>query len=318
MEKIEFEKINCTVCGSEKTELIENKGYLGYKIFVSICPNCGLVYLNPRWTKQKYNDFYSNFYSKVFKPNHSTKTDKEIEKVRYQNVKIIIERVKQYLPHDFNSLLDIGAGNGSYLEYFKSIFPNISLFAIESSKTFIKLLKDSVKATLISNDFDSIWHTQTDQTFDFIIFRQTLEHSLDPISILKKIQNKLSKTGMAYISVPNMMSPKMQGPLDNYWYRVVHTYYFSESTFLSLTAKAGLRPLIIDSSTHELWGIFQRGNTDYQLNNVYIQQKEAIKKFKKEYFKKQIFSFPILMLKSFIPAKAKVWVKKIIEKRVSI
>lgn len=317
MKKDEFEKINCAVCGFGETELLGNKGYLGYKIFVSICPNCGLVYLNPRWTKQKYDDFYSNFYSKVFKPNHSTKTDKEIEKVKYQNAKVIIERVKQYLPPDFNSLLDIGAGNGSYLEYFKSIFPKLSLFAIESSKDFIRLLKDSVKATLISNDLDSDWHTQTDQTFDLIIFRQTLEHSLDPISILKKIQNKLSKAGVVFISVPNMMLPKTQGLLDNYWYRVVHTYYFSESTFLSLTAKAGMKPLIIDSRTHELWGIFQRGNTDYRLNNVYIQQKEAIKKFKKEYFKKQILSFPIIMLKSLIPAKAKVWVKKLIEKKRS-
>lgn len=316
MEKAEFEKINCTVCGSEKTELIENKGYLGYKIFVSICPNCGLVYLNPRWTKQKYNDFYSNFYSKVFKPDHSTKTDKEIEKSRYQNAKIIIKRVEQYLSDDFNSLLDIGAGDGSYLEYFKSIFPDLSLFAIESSKDCIKLLEDLVRAKLISNDFDSDWHMQTDQTFDLIIFRQTLEHSLDPIYILNKIRSKLSKNGIAFISVPNMMSPKMQGNLDNYWYRVVHTYYFSESTLLSLIAKAGMQPLIIDSTTHELWGVFQKGNADYQFKNVYEQQKAAIIKFKKEYFKKQIISFPITALKSFIPAKAKIWIKKLIEKRI--
>lgn len=301
----DFEKICCSVCGKRETEIIARRGAKKIPIYVSICPNCGLVYLNPRWKKKKYVEFYAEEYKKWRREENvvlSGKTNKKFS--------LIFERIKDFISHKPLSILDIGSAKGIYLEYFKRKFPEAYLAAIEPMPYCQKHLIESIGANLLSDDAESNWQINVKDRFDLIIMRMVLEHLLNPLSALKKVSFALSKQGLFYLSVPNMLNPKMKGSLENYWFRAPHTYYFSRETLLALIANVGLEPVILHDSTSEMWGIFKKGNFYFKPQSVYEIQKRVIKKFRIKYFIFSLKSRPKQLLKKILPAGLKNRIKK--------
>ena len=59
------EKIKCPVCGSDNAKNIcidgtpISKGQYDIEIFPVMC-ECSMVYLSPRWSKLKYQEYYTN------------------------------------------------------------------------------------------------------------------------------------------------------------------------------------------------------------------------------------------------------------------
>ena len=102
--------------------------------------------------------------------------------------------------------------------------------------------------------------------------RHVLEHLLNPLKALKKVESVLVDNGKIYIAVPNMSKPK--GKLKKYWFRIVHVSYFSINSLIILTQKAGLKPLEINEIDSELYGIFIKSATkdnSYVLKNEYVR-----------------------------------------------
>ena len=87
---------------------------------------------------------------------------------------------------------------------------------------------------------------------------------------------------MAYIAVPDMMSPK--GSLRRYYFRAPHVSYFSKSTLSYFLNKSGLEIIEVQEEDGELWCIVKRGIVDstkkVNLDNV-SKQLDVIKKYKK-------------------------------------
>jgi len=108
--------------------------------------------------------------------------------------------------------------------------------------------------------------------------RHVLEHLLDPITTLEKIKYVLKDNGRLYISVPDMFNPI--NPLNGYFFRAVHLYYFCQETLLSTIHKAGLKPVEFKSDRNELWGVFENGTFNYEPTSVYKAQLKIIRKTK--------------------------------------
>jgi len=266
----DFEEIKCAVCESRDNKTLFNGKNLNPSIYVAICKNCGLIYLNPRWKKEKYKHFYSNDYDNIHR-DYLIKVD---GKKSLQGRAVQISN-RAGVDSNFKNYLDIGAGEGSVLEFFGNKNSNAVLSAIEPSEACHKILKDK-NIKLLSNDVDSDWHLGNENKFDFIILRHTLEHLLDPLSVLKKIKYVLSDNGLIYISVPNMMMPRSDNLLKKSWFIVSHTYYFSKSALLSLISRSGLKPVKIIDVDCELWGVFKKGEFEFRNINNYWQQRLAL------------------------------------------
>ncbi len=58
----DFEFIACPICGGMDLKLLSKKGQFGLDCYVSICKNDGLVFLSPRWTKNRYEYYYKYKY----------------------------------------------------------------------------------------------------------------------------------------------------------------------------------------------------------------------------------------------------------------
>jgi 2-polyprenyl-3-methyl-5-hydroxy-6-metoxy-1,4-benzoquinol methylase len=300
MKKQELlEAIPCPICGNKKPISLLKKGQFGLPCYVSICPNDGLVFLSPRWSKEKYTQFYQNEYDSYYRPSvFSDETDVS----KYENIKTICSRLESLdLIVSRHSVLDVGAGMGWSLEWLKKNYNFHRLGAIESSEHCITNLSNVIKARVLANNIDSDWQSTE---FDLIIMRHVLEHLMNPVEALRKIAKNLSADGIVYIAVPDMMNPK--GSLKNYWFRCVHTFYFSKETLIRIALMGNLQPVKIKSEKSELWGVFRktRNSSNKQaLSNVYKKQINIIRAHKR----KQIFFDLINAVKNLLPKFVKTW-----------
>ena len=299
-----FKPISCPICNTKDTELISQKGQFGLPCFVSICPNDGLVFLSPRWSKERYMRFYENEFYSYYRP--ADLSDK-ISDSHYSSIKKICVRLEQLdLLKKRESVLDIGAGMGWSLQWLKENYAHFKRFsAIESSTHCIANLRNVIGATIVSEDIDSQWQSTG---FDLVIMRHVLEHFMHPVEALKKVEEDLSPHGIIYIAVPDMMNPK--GSLKNFWFSAAHTFYFSLMTLTSIASKAHLSPIKITSENSELWGIFTKTSNKIQrinITNVYDKQMEIIRCRQR---KDIIFNAYYTIKNLLLPKKVRSWLKK--------
>lgn len=257
MGKDLFENIACNVCGGSETASICEKGQFGLTCHLVVCKNCGLGYLNPRWTEERYLDYYKFEYDKHYRPGLPVKDKGD------WNSNAIIQRIKQFLPSRKTKIkvLDIGSGEGNNLIDFKDYFLEADLLAIEpSEKAQIKLAEMGVE--LVSNDVNSSFHKEYKGSIDVVIMRHVLEHMLDPKEVLRKVHQVMHQNTVLYIAVPNNLKPNRS--MTNWWVRVVHTFYFNAISLGNLTQICGFEPLLMvegdERNPGELFACFKKSS----------------------------------------------------------
>ncbi len=307
MSKSEIlESIPCPICGNDELQTLSKSGQFDLPCHVSICPSDGFVFLSPRWSKDRYMHFYQNEYDSVYRP---TVYSNESNDSKFLNIKTICTRLESLnLIEGKESVLDIGAGMGWSLQWLKQNYNHFQRFsAIESSKYCAANLKDVIGARVISNDIDTDWKSTG---FDFVIMRHVLEHFMNPVEALNKVAKNISEDGIVYIAVPDMMNPK--GSLINYWFRSVHTFYFSEKTLASIASLANLQVIEIGCENHELWGVFKKVTSSTQRENIENVYGDQIRVIKDQQRKTVLLDSRARVTKLFsymLPRRIKSWLK---------
>lgn len=100
--------------------------------------------------------------------------------------------------------LELGCADGMMTSILINDFEELTV--IDGSSIAIERLKNNIKSdklNIIQGLFENI---ELDDKFDTIIMGHILEHVDNPISLLRKYANYLSKSGQIIISVPNAKS----------------------------------------------------------------------------------------------------------------
>ena len=234
-----FETIDCINCGSDRLYKVCEKGQFNIPTHVCVCEDCGLSFLSPRWTEQKYLDFYQNDYDKYYRPNVITQSyRKNADKDPYSYYPIL-KRLQDrgLISNATKKYLDIGSGSGQKLEIFKSIEFIDTFYAIEPSKACFEQLKNR-GVQVITNDISADWEKAYQSHFDLITMRHVLEHFMNPLEVLQKLRSTLSPNGIIYIAIPNALILENRQLLKSF-FRVVHTFYFNKYSIQNLVHKAG-------------------------------------------------------------------------------
>jgi 2-polyprenyl-3-methyl-5-hydroxy-6-metoxy-1,4-benzoquinol methylase len=170
--------------------------------------------------------------------------DKENQIGLYDKASFFLERLLRYC--DKGRLLDIGAASGAYVRV--AIDKGFDAYGVELSPLAVKFAKDYWKVDLIQGTLGEA-HFQN-CFFDAVILVHTLEHLPQPLETLEEINRILKKTGILYVSLPNIASCKAK-KMKEKWEALKpaeHLFFFSPKTLKILFEKAGFDITRMDTS----------------------------------------------------------------------
>jgi len=150
------------------------------------CDKCGMISVNPHYTEEGLDKFYSGYYQNRAEDNTLTvlRQDAYVED-------------KNWIHHFVKSgkILDIGCSDGSFLSFFD-----------ENSweRNGIDLTSDALEVARtkhgISTFQGKVWETDVGGGYDLVTMRGVIEHFKDPIVVLRKCVEILKPNGLLYIT----------------------------------------------------------------------------------------------------------------------
>ncbi|MGO5065106.1 class I SAM-dependent methyltransferase [Clostridium sp. LCP25S3_F8] len=233
----EFIKVACPCCEEGvSTFQYEKEGFKFVK-----CNKCNTIYINPRPTSQMLSDFYANsrsmkYWNEVLFPETEEFRKEKLFKNRAQNIIKFCEKYGE----NFRTIVDVGAGFGTFCDVIKENNTFENVIAVEPStglaKTCenkgIQTINESIENVLLEN-------------ISVITSFEVIEHLFNPIEFVKECANVLPKNGLFIVTTPNMegfelsmlktVSPNIGGP--------DHLNYFTPSSLEYLLEKCGFEVL---------------------------------------------------------------------------
>lgn len=261
-------EVTCLICGKCNVDNFK----VSSDVSISVCREDGLVFMNPRWSKEKYSEYYRDSYKEsanaiVLKP-HSPPCNKMWSLISRND----LNKVK--------NVLDIGAASGSLLERIRLEMQEVNLHGIEPFEKHAESMQErGVK--VVALEAEEKWNNVPVEGFDLVTMRHVLEHFLDPLSILQKIRNFLVEGGIICLEVPNCQAPL--GRADQYFI-LPHTYYFSIHTLKYLATRAGFKAVhcyVPEDNKHVIQATLRKskGIDLYSIPNEWsVEQLEIVKK----------------------------------------
>lgn len=186
-----FRKINCVACGSNKIKDLFSKENFVY----SLCESCKTVFLNPRPDIEAFDNFYKNslsakYWSDVFLPAVSESRKELIMRPRAERVGKISGQEK----FASFSIIDVGAGYGTFLEEFKMIFPKCNAIAVEPSNNLAQRCKN-LGFEVVNSILEDV-SQEYNQKGDIVVCFEVFEHVHDPFDFLKNLKRLCRKGGL--------------------------------------------------------------------------------------------------------------------------
>jgi len=249
---IKTNDVRCDLCGSGNSSfLLQGRDRLygceGVFSYVK-CRNCGLVYMNPRISRDDIMQFYPDNYaphnSKVgplheqrssliarLKNAPPLKTFRNAGKQFLNNVKII-SSVRRKLKEQ-SKLLDVGCGNGEFLNKIRND-TGCQVYGVDISETAVKAARDSYAINVFNEPIMKA--PFSDNSFDVVTAWWYPEHVPNPSEVLVKMHSLLKDDGCCIIGVPNIDSFNARIFKDK-WYHLDcprHCHIYSPDTICTV------------------------------------------------------------------------------------
>ncbi|HRT39875.1 MAG TPA: class I SAM-dependent methyltransferase [Candidatus Woesebacteria bacterium] len=136
--------------------------------------------------------------------------DNEIDSAFRRRAKIILNNldIKGKM-----SVLEIGCGRGFYLKILRDLYPTAVITGIDINPLYIHQVKHNIKNVNVFQA-DAKTLPLADNSFDWIIATEILEHIDNDQKALKEMYRVLKPKGKAIITVPNANYPIYWDPLN--------------------------------------------------------------------------------------------------------
>lgn len=218
--------MNCTICKSSKIKDYKKINF--YKLYK--CLRCGVIFLD--------NDSLildeKELYDKQYFETYLYETD-----IHLENTQKAVKYYLEFIQRNFfkpQSILEVGAGFGYMVKALRSLGYDaegieVSGYSVEEGKKRLNI--DLFKGTLTSYP--------KDKKFDLIIFYHSFEHINNPIETLAKVNELLNKSGILWLSFPNVMSLDrfLNGDRWNGWSLPYHLFHYSPRSIKYLLKNSG-------------------------------------------------------------------------------
>jgi SAM-dependent methyltransferase len=271
-----MELVCCDLCRSDQSELVIRQRDLLLEVTqdeftVVRCRQCGLIYLNPRPSK----DLLGSYYPTVYYPPVQAKVRPQLQ----QQVKKFSAKMKRRVLEDYygypvvgpagwfrtvrrillwpdkalrefkgrhpmpwrgeGKVLDVGCGAGGNLKSLQE--QGWQVFGIEISDVAAAHARDLLQADIHTGTLESA--TFPPKSFDLVLMSHSLEHLPSPADALSRVHSLLKDDGLLVVSVPNVNSLEYK-LFGRWWFQLDtprHFYHFDKRSLSGLLTQAGLQ-----------------------------------------------------------------------------
>ena len=163
------------------------------------------------------------------------------------------------VPETARVVLDVGCGDGALGRMLKRARPGIVVLGIEPLPEVAAIAREHLDAIRVGGAEEG-WPSDWPMP-DCIVFADSLEHMLDPWSVLARSVERLAPGGSVVLSLPNVTHYSLLvGGLRGRWDYAdcglldrTHLRFFTRLTLLELLRGAGLEPTSIGRVCSDRW-----------------------------------------------------------------
>ena len=223
---------NCLLCNS--TDFLHRFNKNGFKIVQ--CKSCTLLFVNPQNSPQETAEIYKEQYFLNRNIHGLDKEDRNsIRSFKLQSCKIYLEDISKFT--DPGKVLDIGCGEGYFLEVAKSV--GWKPYGVEISEVAANMARESLGADIQCGLLRDV--SYPDNMFDLVTMLDVIEHFHNPHEEMKEIHRILKPGGMCFLLTPDVGSLGFR-LMRSRWFELKppeHLFYFSQKTLRLLLENTG-------------------------------------------------------------------------------
>lgn len=237
------EYVQCNLCGGSDTKLLfyaKNRNNKKGEVFRIVkCKICGLVYLNPRPSKDGIRQYYPlQYWSRIYSSVNIE--DTTIWGIPWREA--MRKKAKPILKYKkAGKLLDIGCGDGSLLKFLKDL--DWEIYGVELGEEASRFARENLGLDVFGGRLGEANYPS--RSFDVVSLFHSLEHLPDPLETLRKIYSLLKQDGIVVIEVPNF------GGFGSLIFRArwvgiaapLHLYHFTRLTLQKMLRKCSFVPI---------------------------------------------------------------------------
>jgi len=235
-----METVACNNCGCPDTLLL-HKFRLepeSQDCFVVRCSRCGLVYLNPRPSRDRIGIYYPpNYQANMLNLLGKGKTN-VIARLGFGMV-----RRRRTPSKKTGRLLDVGCSNGAYLAAMREKGWDVE--GVELDGDAVEYARNSRSLKVTQGYVEEALGQLAGSNFDVVTMWHVLEHVFDPAAALKQIHRVLKPGGAVMLEVPNYASP-LVSLFKRYWFPMDiprHLYQFTPASIKTMLTRAGFKSI---------------------------------------------------------------------------
>lgn len=237
---------HCPVCGSVESTLFVERFGLNFLE----CQICEHVYQNPIVDEKKAIELYSA--DQTGFDIYTSAPQREVDIIKYDYG---IQILREIMPNLGNRILDIGCGNGLFLERAAAAGFN-SLVGIDANHLYGDGYRGQDNINFFNTDFGDLDYLHEFAPFDAITLWGVFEHLYEPSQMLESIKAISHSDTLLLILVPNVKSLATRlirggSPCFNW----KHLHYFHVGSLCDLLKQHGYDNLHNETVITELGSI---------------------------------------------------------------
>ena len=228
---LEMENCVCAICSGSEAKTLLTFDAFGFPTRTVECQKCGLVYVNPRPTR----NYMENFYRKWFRFFYEGRRKIDEEYIRDKKWREWdASRVNRYRAHlsDKESVLDIGCGAGYFAAQVKAENPGSTVVGIEPDSMMVHHCRQQLKLDVHEGFFETF---PAKGRFGAITAFHVIEHLFDLNNFFQFLRDHLQDDGVVIIETPNVGGSWGGIGL----FHIAHLYTFSPRTITNLFSVHG-------------------------------------------------------------------------------
>ena len=277
-EKMKFENIPCNLCGGSDFFTLAQRAANGLLARTCLCKNCGLIFINPRMTKDSYAQYYQYHY-REHRAASVGKMERGAElQVNFDDARKFGRALVQLLsPHIKNSGLtvDVGSSTGGVLFGMREILPKIELLGVEPSLAESDFANHQGVKTNCALFEDFLASSDIIKAANILCVR-SLNHLLDPMSFFLWAKKVLAPDGSLILVVKNFRHQTRRAGSVVAGVQIDHPYMFTPETLKAMVEKAGFKVVYLDSDeSKNKKELFKQKEASLSIHHIRLVSKKS-------------------------------------------